>query len=253
MILYKGYVRNTKDLNMNTFDEYYIRNLYPIQDGIIRIVNSLHTPFYLTGGTALSRGYCNHRYSDDLDFFVNNEKDFLLYINQIVKKIKKGAQEYGFEYDNNKLILTDDFAQLFIKKNDTVLKVDFINDIPENYGSKQNHSKLGKIDSVDNILTNKITALFRHEPKDIVDIWSIATKYNFNWETAINLAKDKEIGIDPIIISEIIDTFPADRLNYIKWIGTPDKTRIMEELKTIVEEILQSKDNSLPISGNKLF
>jgi len=33
------------------------------------------TPFYLTGGTALSRGYFNHRYSDDLDLFVNNHKD----------------------------------------------------------------------------------------------------------------------------------------------------------------------------------
>jgi predicted nucleotidyltransferase component of viral defense system len=32
--------------------------------------------FYLTGGTALSRAYLNHRYSDDLDFFVNAVNDF---------------------------------------------------------------------------------------------------------------------------------------------------------------------------------
>ncbi len=30
----------------------------------------LETPFYLTGGTALSRHYFNHRYSDDIVLFV---------------------------------------------------------------------------------------------------------------------------------------------------------------------------------------
>ncbi|MDR1421550.1 MAG: nucleotidyl transferase AbiEii/AbiGii toxin family protein, partial [Coriobacteriales bacterium] len=35
------------------------------------VVQSCKTPFYLTGGTALSRIYYAHRFSDDLDFFVN--------------------------------------------------------------------------------------------------------------------------------------------------------------------------------------
>ncbi|MCD4795127.1 MAG: nucleotidyl transferase AbiEii/AbiGii toxin family protein [Bacteroidales bacterium] len=33
-------------------------------------------PFYLTGGTALVRFYLNHRYSEDLDFFVNKRKKY---------------------------------------------------------------------------------------------------------------------------------------------------------------------------------
>jgi len=32
--------------------------------------------FYLTGGTALGRHYLKHRYSDDLDLFVNRNNDF---------------------------------------------------------------------------------------------------------------------------------------------------------------------------------
>jgi len=39
------------------------RNLYPLQDGVLRIVQGLALPFYLTGGTALSRHYFAHRHS----------------------------------------------------------------------------------------------------------------------------------------------------------------------------------------------
>jgi len=39
-------------------------------------VEKLPVDFYLTGGTVLSRAYLNHRYSDDLDFFVNQNPNF---------------------------------------------------------------------------------------------------------------------------------------------------------------------------------
>lgn len=59
---------------MNSFGNYYTEKLYPLQDGVMKIVKDLQLPFYLTGGTALSRFYYHHRYSDDLDYFVNNRK-----------------------------------------------------------------------------------------------------------------------------------------------------------------------------------
>ena len=61
---------------MSSLEEYYRERLYPIQDGVFKIVRDLNLPFYLTGGTALSRFYFNHRYSDDLDFFVNENPNF---------------------------------------------------------------------------------------------------------------------------------------------------------------------------------
>ncbi len=42
--------------------------LYPFQDEVLNIINRVETGLYLTGGTAASRGYLDHRYSDDLDF-----------------------------------------------------------------------------------------------------------------------------------------------------------------------------------------
>ncbi|MBS1681024.1 MAG: nucleotidyl transferase AbiEii/AbiGii toxin family protein [Bacteroidetes bacterium] len=58
-------------------DTYYSDKLYPLQDEILRIVESVNSIFYMTGGTVLSRAYLHHRYSDDLDFFVNQKSDFL--------------------------------------------------------------------------------------------------------------------------------------------------------------------------------
>jgi predicted nucleotidyltransferase component of viral defense system len=49
-------------------DDYYGNILYPLQYKVLEIVAELPVDFYLTGGTALSRAYLNHRYSDDLDF-----------------------------------------------------------------------------------------------------------------------------------------------------------------------------------------
>ena len=55
---------------MNSFKKDY-RKLYLLQDKFLEWWISLNLPFYLTGGTALGRFYLNHRYSEDLEFFIN--------------------------------------------------------------------------------------------------------------------------------------------------------------------------------------
>ncbi|MBW7858763.1 MAG: nucleotidyl transferase AbiEii/AbiGii toxin family protein [Leptonema sp. (in: Bacteria)] len=44
----------------------------------MKCVSDLKLPFFLTGGTALSRFYLNHRYSDDLDFSLLYQ-DFIIF------------------------------------------------------------------------------------------------------------------------------------------------------------------------------
>ncbi len=39
--------------------DFYFRTLYPLQDRILRAFGDTDTGFYLSGGTAASRGYCN--------------------------------------------------------------------------------------------------------------------------------------------------------------------------------------------------
>src|SRR5207247_5934950 len=53
---------------------FYFEKFYRVQDHVLHLINALTTDFYLTGGTALSRGYLHHRFSDDLDLFVNSDR-----------------------------------------------------------------------------------------------------------------------------------------------------------------------------------
>lgn len=69
--------------------EYYFRVLYPLQDRVIGILSGLETGFYLTGGTAASRGYLNHRFSDDLDFFVNDDARFVLWAERLIQSLSR--------------------------------------------------------------------------------------------------------------------------------------------------------------------
>ncbi|MDR0551108.1 MAG: nucleotidyl transferase AbiEii/AbiGii toxin family protein [Spirochaetaceae bacterium] len=47
------------------------------------------TAFFLTGGTALSRAYYNHRYSDDLDFFLDNSDIYNEQLNTALAMLKE--------------------------------------------------------------------------------------------------------------------------------------------------------------------
>jgi predicted nucleotidyltransferase component of viral defense system len=57
-------------------ENHYLNSLYPLQDSVLNTLSKLKIDFYLTGGTALGRHYLKHRYSDDLDFFLNRALDF---------------------------------------------------------------------------------------------------------------------------------------------------------------------------------
>ena len=64
---------------------FYFDVLYPLQDRVIQVINIADTEFYLTGGTAASRGYLQHRFSDDLDYFVNDNSRFGLWVEKSFK------------------------------------------------------------------------------------------------------------------------------------------------------------------------
>lgn len=79
---------------MSSRSDYYETRLYPLQDGVLRCVEGCKTDFFLTGGTALSRGYYGHRYSDDLDFFVCSDFRF----NAQVESVPAGLSDAAFRW-----------------------------------------------------------------------------------------------------------------------------------------------------------
>ena len=52
----------TSGENTTSYSDYYEESLHKLQNGVLNIVKTSETPFYLTGGTALSRGYYKHSF-----------------------------------------------------------------------------------------------------------------------------------------------------------------------------------------------
>ena len=237
-----------KEQNMNVSGKYYEKSLYPLQNGVLSIVQNAKTPFFLTGGTALSRHYTHHRYSDDLDFFVINDLGYAKHVNIILQKLIEPENSDICHLDRTSLKKGNAYTQLFLTSADqdaTELKVEFINDVAAHYGSITCDPILGRIDSLRNILSNKLTALFRSEPKDVVDIHAIALQRKYNWKDIVAEAKNKEVGVEPEILYDILKSFPLKHLDTIKWITQPDTDTFKHEIQTIADDILYGRSNSL--------
>jgi len=70
---------------------HYFSRVYPLQDSVLSRLTALDTGLYLTGGTAASRGYLHHRFSDDLDLFANDAGDFVLWADRVVHALASDA------------------------------------------------------------------------------------------------------------------------------------------------------------------
>ncbi len=234
--------------NMKDWVKYYEESLYNLQNGVLNIVQNAKTPFFLTGGTALSRHYTLHRYSDDLDFFVISNPDYTAHVTTILQKLGRQDRNHGLSFDLANLNRGEAYTQLFVTHKDypeIELKVEFINDVAVHYGDIITDRILGRIDSIRNILSNKLTALFRSEPKDVTDIHAIALSEKFNWREIVTEAKSKEAGIEPEVIYDILKSFPIKSLETIKWIDRPTNKIFQNNIQTIANDILHGRENSL--------
>jgi hypothetical protein len=118
-------------------------------------------------------------------------------------------------------------------------------------GQPDMHPKGFLIDTWQNILTNKITALQRLAGKDYVDALFISLQFSFNWEEIINHAKQKDAWINEIYVSEFLFNFDPGKLNEVKFPSSFNTSVIQQEyFKTLARESLHGFDNSL--FGTKL-
>lgn len=148
----------------------------------------------MTGGTALSAVYYNHRESDDLDFFT--DQDFThINIQNLIKqtevKLKYIEVTRNITHNINEFILSWD--------KEKSLKIDF------NYFTFQRLETglvvLGvQVDSLIDIAVNKLeTILIRGNARDYVDFFTIFKKEKLNLPEIRKLHKKKfEINIDSL-------------------------------------------------------
>jgi len=203
------------------------KELYKLQDKVLDVVFSAENIFYLTGGTCLSRFYKEKRYSDDLDFFTHDNDIFA----RVIKEIKQLLND---NFDVLEEVTSKDFIRL--KIND-LLQVDFVNDRVMRYEKTIVLENGYMIDSYENILANKLTAVIgRDNPKDIFDIYLIDKFYKYDMKIILDIAHQKaSFNDDDLIIR--LKSFP---MNLLKSINLKDKDFLDDfelDFNTIIHKI----------------
>ncbi|MDP3115384.1 MAG: nucleotidyl transferase AbiEii/AbiGii toxin family protein [Candidatus Cloacimonadaceae bacterium] len=220
--------------------------LYRLQDQAIAVLSDVLGGFYLTGGTALDRFYLHHRYSDDLDFFINAADDFKDRVNKIFRKLKS-----SFVLDESLTLEAETYTRFYIAGLPK-LKIEVVNDVPERWGASNKAMGID-IDNPANILSNKLGCIMsRDEPKDVFDIIVLAETYSFNWKDVYTQAISKQITNETDIAMRL-NSFPVHWLEDVPWIKKAFNPKdISAKLNKIADDLLFARDNSLGLNKPKI-
>lgn len=178
--------------------------------------NFLTDNFYLTGGTVLAAFYLRHRYSEDLDFFSENEFDILnldIFFNQIKKELSISKIDFQQSYNRN---------LFFLHFNNEVLKTEFTY-FPFKRMEKGGLENGLKIDSLLDIAVNKLFTIYqRSKARDYIDLYFVCAKEGFSIDDLIKKAKIKfDWHIDPIQLGA----------QFIKAAEVKDYPRMIKKIK----------------------
>lgn len=220
---------------------FYEEILYPLQTGVLSALARSRTCFYLTGGTALHRHYFADRYSDDLNLFAERDPRFGAQVQLALAAIR----EAGYALAPEASPRSAHFARAVVQTPEAALQLDFVNDTAPRFGALSDGALFSRIDALQNILSNKLTALFRLEAKDFADLWTIASAVRFHWKDAVAEAGQKLLGSSSVALAELIRSFPPDRFDSIRWRRRPDPDRFLADLQRMARDLLEVGPNSL--------
>lgn len=210
--------------------------LYSLQDRVLKRLKSVEHGFYLSGGTALSRGYYQHRYSEDLDFFVNDRPEFELWRDRCLAALQAEAASANMELE---IGLREERFGRAILKGAVALKLEFINDVPFRVGNPWEHPILGPLDTKENILANKLTAMVdREEPKDLADIYWLCCEDNLDAVKAIEHAEGKAAGIFPPLLAKALLERSRSGVPKVVWLKQPQPEVFKNRLEALANRLL---------------
>lgn len=196
--------------------------------------------YYLTGGTALSEFYLQHRHSDDLDFFTRNqhdmERDFEAFQNVLTSS--------GFEITQENL--RPEQAIFFLRPTGQAtdpLKIEFARDVPTRMAPPHVVGKI-VVDSFEDIAVNKVCAILNRdppEPKDFADLFFILAESSYSVDYLLSRAREKEAFLDQ---EEGVLTFATNLLAVDRFEMLPRMLKPLS-LETLRARILPVADDIL--------
>lgn len=165
--------------------------------------------FYLTGGTALSACYLNHRASEDIDLFSQTPLDEPRVVRIMSERVSPIATHIDYARIGDRLTYTIEFPEK------QMLKIDVVY-YPYKQLEKSGKTFLGlTIDSIADIGVNKLMTLSqRTTAKDYVDLYFILKKYTM-WDLREGVAHKFKMDIEPFYAASLytnvqnIETLPV--------------------------------------------
>lgn len=199
---------------------------------------SFSQKFYLSGGTALAEFYIPYRFSEDLDFFSEQEiqvDEVIAFIQSIKRNLRFKSFEYNTSFNRNLFFL------LFPNKEQ--LKLEFTYYPFARLGSSKKFYGI-IIDSVEDIAINKLFTIYQKpRSRDFIDLYMIINEYNFTIDNLIKKAKLKfDSHIDPIklgtqfLLAQEVEDYPKfiQQIEGEKW-----QNFFLEEAKKLTSAIIE--------------
>jgi predicted nucleotidyltransferase component of viral defense system len=216
--------------------EFY--KLTPQQKIILELISlsPLAKTFYFTGGTALSSVYLQHRYSEDLDFFSEEEVD----ISQLTSYFKKWKKQIGYDSIDIQTSMNRNLV-FFHFPNNEVLKTEFTYYPFPVIEKKLKFNKL-QIDSLKDIATNKLFAISqKNRSRDFIDLYFIFEKEQIKLKDLYFTAKQKfDWHIDHLHLASQLLSFDPSDMTMLYHPVSEEKIRhfFEEQAKLLAKEIL---------------
>ena len=209
--------------------------LYPFQDEVLAVMARVETGFYLTGGTALGRVHLRHRYSEYRDLFVNDDDRFQTWTDRLLV-------EWRGEARWTLIVQRRDprFVRALLERHDVQLKIEFVNDVRGRVGVPARHARFGLVDTPENILANKVTALLdREEPKDLADVWGLCQRGGLVLRDALVGAASKAVGVFAADVARVLVGATPDDWRLVRWIPpSPTVDEFIRDLRGLGEDLL---------------
>jgi len=197
--------------------------------------------YYLTGGTALSEFYLQHRYSDDLDLFTRKSSQ----LREDFENFRELLTSLGFTSSSQ--TITEEYARFLVSPKDQKgngLKIEFARDAGVMMASPGVHGQV-VVDSFEDIAVNKICAILNRQPsesKDFCDLFFILRESRYVLDYLISRAREKEAAFDQAegTLAFATNLLAVDELQILPRMIKPLS---LEELKAyfvpVAEELIQ--------------
>jgi len=169
------------------------KTLTPLQAEVLQLFfkcGAADWGYFLTGGTALSEYYLQHRRSEDLDLFNRSGRNPA----EDAAVLQHYLEPRGIQMTSESAGVT--FARIYVSRRpDEWLRIELANDVRQQIAPLRDFEGI-RVDSLEDIAVNKICALSRQEPKDCIDLYFILTETSLTLEYLLERARLKDAAFD---------------------------------------------------------